>query len=155
MSQARFRYALQPILLTRQWDLDALLRQLGDLNADLAERRRELDAVAARSAAAGQEWHALHAAAQPLSVDRYTLLSRYLGQLGRELAAGRQALAELERRRDELIAQLLKAQRAVEAVEQHRDAAQAKHVQLRRSGEFKLADDQWNTASAGRVAHDS
>jgi hypothetical protein len=38
MGGARFRYALEPVALQRQWALDALLRELDTLNAALAQR---------------------------------------------------------------------------------------------------------------------
>lgn len=149
----RFRYALQPVLLTRQWDLDALMLELGEQNAAVAAQARLESAVQALAVAADAAWHERNALGQMQSVDQFMRAARYkddLGRQARELAAHS---AELAAARDELIGRVVAAQRAVEAAEQHRDTMLARFVQQRLSGDFKIADDQWNTLQSGAVVN--
>lgn len=151
---ARFRYALEPVRLTRQWDLDALQIELGQAHTALAELAGELDAMNLRSAAAAQEWRQLGSGGQLLSVERYALLARYIGQCRQLELAMRQRVAEAEAERDRLIGALTAARRALDAVEDHRDEMKAVFVRNRRNGDFKVADDQWNILQAGSTGHD-
>jgi hypothetical protein len=52
-----------------------------------------------------------------------------------------------------VIAQVVSAQRALEAVERHRDEMKQEYVQKRVSADFKVADDQWNTLQTGAASN--
>jgi hypothetical protein len=151
MGGARFRYALEPVALQRQWALDALLRELDTLNAALAQRRAEHAAVLGQQQAAGQEWRALGSGGQTVQVDRFALLSRYLADRRRQAAETAQAVAALEHKHDGMIEQIALAQRAVDAVEEHRGQMRKEFVRARLSGEFKSADDQWSVMQIVRT----
>lgn len=151
MGAARFRYALEPIALQRQWALDALLRELSDCNAVLAQRQSECDAVLAQVALAGHEWRALGGAGVPVGVERFALLSRYLADRRRQARTMEEAIAMLKRERDQMIDKIANARRAVDAVEEHRDDMRREFIKGRLSGEFKDADDQWNVLQIVRA----
>jgi hypothetical protein len=145
----RFRYALEPVLLTRQWDLDALRQELGAQNALIAAQQQLVDQLQLLQAAAGAQWQTMAAKSEGQSVDAFVLANRYMADLalqGRELDT---QMLELVQLREALITQLVQAQRAVEAAEQHRDEMETQFIQQRLSGEFKQADDLWNTLQAG------
>lgn len=151
MGSARFRYALEPIALQRQWALDALLRDLSERNGVLARRRAECDAVLGQAALAGREWRALGDGGEPVPVERFALLSRYLADCERRAHAMEGAIAQLGRERDVVIDQIAAAQRAVDAVEEHRGEMRQAFIKTRLSGEFKDADDQWNVLQTTRA----
>lgn len=152
MGGARFRYALEPIALQRQWALDALLRALSDCNAELAQRRAACEAESARIAQAQQEWKQLGSDGQAVQVERFSLLSRYLADRRRTLHEMEQAMQEVQQRREALIADVAGARRGLDAVEEHRDEMRKEFVRARLSGEFKDADDQWNVLQTVRAA---
>lgn len=152
MGGARFRYALEPIALQRQWALDALLRELSDCNAELGQRLEARAAEQERIDQAGREWKQLGRDGQGVQVERYALLSRYLADRRGVAAQLQQALQAVQRRRDELIASVAEAQRALEAVDEHREDMRKLFVRTRVSGEFKDADDQWNVLQTVRAA---
>lgn len=152
MGAARFRYALEPIALQRQWALDALLRELSDCNAELTQRLEECAAEQARIAQAGQQWKQLGRDGQGVQVERFALLSRYLADRRGVLAQLEQALQATQQRRDALISSVAEAQRALEAVDEHREQMRKTFVRARVSGEFKDADDQWNVLQTVRAA---
>ncbi len=149
-----FRYALEPVLLTRQWALDALLRELADCNALLAQRRAAHAAVQAQLAQASADWQRLGADGAPVSVDRYALLSRYLAERAGQGRALALAVAEQEQARDGLIAQVAAARRGVDAVQRDRERRCAQFVRAGQSAACKVADDQWNGMQARREQHD-
>jgi len=153
MSRARFRYALEPVLLTRQWALDALLLTLGEHNAAVAAQAALQAETQARYEAAASDWRALAAAQQAQSVQTFVMNGRYLAELARQLREQAAQMDALSAARDEVIAQVVSAQRALEAVEQHRDETRRQYIQERVSSDFKLADDQWNTLQTGAASH--
>lgn len=149
MNGGRFKYALQPVLLTRQWALDALMLTLSEHNAALAEHAAVEAAVQASHAAASDEWRTAMAGGQAQSVQQFAMSAQYLADLGRQLREHAVRSAELTAARDEVIAQVVAARRAVEAAEEHRDEMKDQFIQKRLSADFKVADDQWNTMQTG------
>jgi hypothetical protein len=145
----RFRYPLAPILLTRQWELDALLLELAEHNAGLAQQQGKVGYLEGQLAAAGADFKALAESGASLPVQRFTILSRYIGDVTLQIRTEQAELERLGALRDELAERVVAAQRGVEAVEQHRDEMEDKFNQQRLSGEFKIADDQWSTLQAG------
>ena len=125
--------------------LDELQKQ----NEAIARHEQLEQAMKDSISSASAEWSAVLGAGQGQSVDQFRIATQYMGDLSRqsrELAAKGVEMAAL---RDELIERVLVAQRSVEAAEQHRDDMKAEFVQQRLSGEFKIADDQWNTLQSG------
>lgn len=151
----RFRYALEPVLMTRQWDLNNLLVELGEKNEALAEEQNKLVNLQENVNTAYQDWRKLEGQQQGLSVEQLTMYSRFVADLLAQVAVMQSTIAELTTQRDELIDKVVAAQKAVEAFEQHRDEMKEKFMQLRLSGDFKIADDQWNTILAGVEANDT
>jgi hypothetical protein len=149
----RFRYALEPVLLTRRWELDALLLALAERNAAIVQQEALQEGVRASLAAAALQWEQTTAAGKSHSVDAFVLNNRYVGDMSRQARELAGQMAELVLRRDEAIDAVVLAKRAVEAAEQHRDDTQAQFVRQRLSGDFKVADDQWNTLQSGAVTH--
>ena len=152
---ARFRYPLQPILLTRQWELDALLVELGEHNAAVAAQAARVGGLQADLAAAGAEFGALAGSGVTLSVQRFLIVSRYVGDVTLRLQGEQAELTRLEALRDALAERVVASRRGVDAGETHRDEMKDKFVQQRLSGDFKVADDQWSTLQAGMRSHAS
>ncbi len=153
MSRARFRYALEPVLLTRRWALDALRLALGECNAAVAAQTALQVATRASLAAASDQWRMVAATQQAHSVQTFALNARYLADLGSQLREQTAHMAALGVARDAAIAQLMDAQRALDAVERHRDGMRQQYFQQRASANFKLADDQWNTRQTEGAGH--
>jgi flagellar export protein FliJ len=151
----RFRYALEPVLRTRQWELDALLLELGNLNAVLAALRAELAQLDEESRQTAAAWTAHAAAAASIAVGQLALVTRYVQELAEQALAKQQAIAAQERERDALIARVMASQRSVEAVEKHRDESEAAFIKLQLSSEFKVLDDHWSTLQANVTRHDN
>lgn len=148
MGAARFRYALEPVMLQRQWALDDLQRELGRYNAQLAQQHRAGAALQQELGRAADEWSAL-SAGQAVSVDRFALVARYLVDRRRQLQAVEQDIARVQRQRDDVIDRVTTARRALDAVEQHKDKMHGRFMQARLGSEFKAADDQWSVLQAG------
>lgn len=154
MSRARFRYALEPVLLTRRWALDALLLTLAECNAAVAAQAALQAATRASFDAAAAAWRTLAATEQVQSVETFALNARYCADLGRQLHEQAAEMAALDAARDAAIAQVMDGQRALEAVERHRDELQHQFMQQRASADFKVADDQWNTRQTESAGND-
>ena len=149
---ARFRYALEPVLLTRQWDLDALLLELNRANEAVLALKDELAGMQGNIDAAANEWK--KRASGTLTIDGFTVLTNYMQDLAKRRLLQEQAIARQERDRDALIDRVVAAQRGVEAVEQHRDEMKAEFVKLRLTDDFKFADDHWSTLQTRLEKHD-
>lgn len=153
MGAARFRYALQPLALQRQWALDDLQRELGACNAALAPCQAACDEVARQLAQAGHDWRLLADGQQPMSVDRLALVARYLAERRAHWQQLERERAQLEQERDAAIARVVAARRALDAVHEHRDQMRARFMAARLSGQFKDADDQWSVLQARGSGH--
>lgn len=151
--KARFRYALAPVLLTRTWKLDALMIELGEQSAAVAAQMQVQSDVSSRIDNATAAWKQKTANGQFQSVDQFVLATRYMGELSRLARESALRMEELTEQRDELIVRVVAARREVDASEEHRDAMRALFVQQRLSGDFKVADDNWNTLQSGATAH--
>ncbi|HEX7636731.1 MAG TPA: hypothetical protein VF427_15830 [Noviherbaspirillum sp.] len=149
----RFRYPLEPVLLTRQWDLDALLLELNQANEALSKLRNECAAVQDKIDSCTGEWK--NRADTALTVDSFAVLTNYLQDLAKQRLRVEQEIAQQEQERDALIERVVAARRGVDAVEQHRDEMKAEFVRQRLSQDFKLADDHWSTLQTRMEKHDS
>ena len=149
-SNSRFRYALQPVLLTRQWELDALLQDLADINNRLAGCRQAVAQLTQQMQDVSSAWQAENAQGASLTPDRFALVTRYLGDLAAQRQQREQQLTAIEQQREEMIDRVAKARRALDAAEEHRDAELVKFNREQASGQFKDADDQWSNAQTGR-----
>ncbi|MED5595873.1 hypothetical protein [Janthinobacterium sp. P210006] len=154
-SNRRFQYALQPMLLTRQWELDRLRSELGELNAAWLAQESAVSALLQRQQVSMQEWGGLGGAGAPLSVDRFVMLARYIDDCGSQARQAQEALDGLTQRRDALTDRLHQAQRALDAVQEHREKMQLRFLQDRISLDFKAADDQWGMSRQTGIAYDS
>ncbi len=154
MNGARFRYALEPVLLTRRWALEALLHSLAEHNAQLADLMAQEEALKLNYRAAIACWQALTAVDEAQPGQQFGLTVRYLGELALQLRTLAGRMADLAAARDELAVRVVSAQRAVEAAEKHRGAMKDHFIRQRLSADFKLADDQWNTLQTGAASHD-
>ncbi|MDO8033539.1 hypothetical protein O3297_08925 [Janthinobacterium sp. SUN128] len=154
-SNRRFQYALQPMLLTRQWELDRLRSELGEMNAAWAAQDASVKALLQRQQTSMQEWSGLEGATGPLSVDRFVMLARHIDDCGLQARRAQEALDALTQRRDELTDRLNLAQRALDAVQEHRGKMNLLFLQDRISLDFKAADDQWGMSRVTGGAYDS
>jgi len=153
MGAPRFRYALQPVLLTRQWDLDNARTALAEHNAILAGRRDEHAQANGLLGAAQEEWRGLGAAAH-VSIDRFTRLSHYIAD--RQRAADKLAadVAQLEQESVALADQVAAAQRALEAVEEHKDRMRGEFHQSLLAAEGRAGDEHWLTRRTAEEEHE-
>lgn len=146
MSGARgFRYSLQPLLLTRRWEMESLMIELGEHNAALAETAAAIAGLRERMAAASADWRQQQGAGVVLQMTQMSMFTRFMGELN-ERCAGYEALqARQVMARDALVDRVAGSQRALEAIEDHRDDEREGFSRHRQQGELRLADDQWNT----------
>jgi flagellar export protein FliJ len=144
MSDPRgFRYALQPVLTTRRWQREQLQRELGELTAELQRHDAQLDALSEQAVQGYAEWAGL--AQAPHGVDTFLRHHWFLSGLQTQMETERDEITELALRRDALVARLEAAQRALEAMEEHRGDMKKGFVKERMSQEFKQADETWNS----------
>ncbi len=145
----KFTYPLEPILLNRQWDLDALLTELGDVNAALLRVKAEIESIQADIDQIASDWEKQTRNTAPMPIERYDVITRYLSHLGRQRTLKERASLELDRARGQLIDRVLEARHKLDAIAQHHDEAQAAFVKHGLQLEYKDADEQW----AGRESH--
>lgn len=153
MAGGRFRYALQPVALQRQWAVDDVQRELAAGNAALRERRAACDALHGEVAQGEAQWRALGDGARMVSVDQFALVSRYLAERHARLLAAQRELEQQQHECERLVEQLVAAKRRLDAVQEHKARMWTQFVKLRMSGEFKVADEQWNVLQTGKAEH--
>ncbi|MTV41459.1 hypothetical protein [Duganella radicis] len=150
MAAGRFRYALEPIASQRQWALDAVLLELSEHNFTLARRQEELAALVDRMAQATAALRAQAESGAMLQVERHGLWLRYLSDQHGQVRGLERIIADLLEERDGIIDKVASAQRAVDAMREHRDEMRQAFSKARASAELKEVDDQWNVLQAVR-----
>ncbi|KQV57995.1 MULTISPECIES: flagellar FliJ family protein [unclassified Duganella] len=145
-----FRYALEPVRLTRQWAVDGLAPELQAAAAELAVQQRELDRLQALAHAAQAEWNGLSQAGQAMPAERFAQLGRYLGDCRLRQAVQAQAVERTVQALEAVRQRMLAARRELDAVEEHRDEAGRQFLRQRQDGDIKAADELWNVLKSGR-----
>lgn len=153
-SRSRFTYSLEPVLLTRQWELDALQLELGQANAELERRNDALEALRDETTSLVTEWKSRTDSKGGLAIDQFRRITLYLGSLATRITAMEKEMLELEQQRDDLMEKVFKAKRAVEALEEHKSKEWDLCRRELQSLEFKDADDHWSTTKKGVLTHD-
>lgn len=146
----RFRYGLQPVLLTREWEVDRLRTDMAAQAAALALAEQAVRAARAELADVAEQWMAASAAGQVLGVDRLVRLAHYAADRRQHVAVCQAELERVEAARLELAGQLAAAQRALEGLQEHRAKQRDAYWQAKLSGECRAADELWLAAQAGK-----
>ena len=152
--KGKFRYPLAPVLSKRQWDLDALLLELAEVNCRLVTLGGELRAIEDEARKASEHWKR-QASEGALDISRFCLATQHMHDLASRRAASENAMAEKERQQVALIERIATAKRATEAVAMHRDEMKAEFIKMRLRDDFRSADDHWSALQARRENHDS
>jgi flagellar biosynthesis chaperone FliJ len=154
MSGKSFRYALEPLRLSRSWSVDELLAELGGHNERIAVQRRSLEALLEQLALVRSDWMSGQTNGAPLALGRMALLSRYLHDGARRQTEMKRRLDALETERDAAAQRLVEARRALDAVEEHRDEQRLAFRRARANGDLKAADEHWNVLHGREREHD-
>ena len=141
MKQKRFSYGLQPVLLTRGWELERLSQALAEANGVVAACAARLAQLRSALAAAADAWHG--GLEQQFSVDTLALASRYGQDLARQVQVEQRLLARAEQERDDLQQQVVLARRKLDAIEQHRGDSLLAFHKVQAGAQCQEADDQW------------
>ncbi|MEN9868605.1 MAG: hypothetical protein RL748_4195 [Pseudomonadota bacterium] len=151
----RFHYTLQPVLLERQWELDAACQELARINQLIASGEQALQNLQQEQASVSSAWQQESAQAQGLQRDRFELVTRYMAQLAGQYQQQQSSLQQYRNERDGLIERVGQARRALDAVEEHRDLSKVKFTRQQLSADGKIADDQWSMAQTrGETEHE-
>lgn len=149
-----FTYALQPVLLTRQWEHDAVLQELAQANQQLAAAQAQLDALQARSMQLAEQWRQQSERTADFGIDRWQTTARYLHDLAQQCEAKQQELAACEANKTALADKALLAKKQIDAMTEHRAELQAQFVRAEHSAQFKALDDHWMILQSRRAGHD-
>lgn len=144
----RFRYALEPILLMRQWDVQAALSALGEHNARQRQHQQHVDHLQSLEEQAVAERTTLLTPGATLSIAQIARGTRYHTDLRTQIVAASARTKQLDREREELVARLTRFQLEVEGYEEHRRDMHERFERDQTSTDMKQADDQWNMLSA-------
>lgn len=146
--KAGFKYALEPVRLTRKWSLDALLADLGSLNASLSGSKSRLSKVVDEMAAASGEWKKLASAKNGFDAANLKAMNDYIRHLSDRHTVLKEEVAKLEEERNMLIDQVSRSKKELDAVEQHHERMQSSFLQTRLRVDLKSADHHWNALHA-------
>lgn len=148
MSGTRFRYALEPVRLTREWDLLDCQARLAAHNVSLKACQEHLASLRASAESAMAEWNALGAADGSFTVGQMSVHGAWLGDLARQIEEQVDEEKRLLAEQDELLAAANTAQRLLDGMEEHRDEARKEFRAGCAADEFKEADERWSSRSA-------
>ena len=139
----RFRYPLQPILLTRQWDLDALLSDLASIRQSIAILQRDLQKLQNQGAALAAGWKRESEIRNDMNVDQFVTAARFMHDLSMKIRSIRNSVEEWQKKEISLLDSIMRAKRGIDAVEHHRDELRAEFFKSKSKEQFKALDDHW------------
>ena len=150
--QGPFRYALQPLLDWRGWQLDALKAERAAAAKVLDERRRAVDEIGAARRASLQAMAGMRTGGATLDAEADARIRRYIERLDGELLQRRHALEDAARLHDAVVAELRKAWQAAHGMARHRDRLAQLHRDAAGIAASKEADDAWLMSRPQREA---
>jgi flagellar biosynthesis chaperone FliJ len=146
----RFEYPLEPIRRQRQWRLDALRAELGQVQRRVDEAERALAALDERVRTAVERTARLLAErVDPVTHPRGL---RWIVRLRRERAAADEALAALRIERARVQAACLAEQQRLEVIEEHRSESVSAFAREEEGRMAREADRDWLLRSASSPA---
>jgi flagellar export protein FliJ len=139
----KFRYTLEPILQTRTWDRDALLSDLGKINETVTTQCRTLAHLEQEITAVASHCKDNMSSADRFGIERLRIATTYLGDLTGRRAEEKNKLFRLEEERDRVAEQLTRSQKALDAVESHKDETRLVFRNAQAAQGIKELDDHW------------
>lgn len=136
-----FNYALEPLRLRYQWQLDALQADLGKIHKDIRRVETQLDDLTARYRMQSQSVIAMLANA--MDPERYTRQVHWLAQQRQRIAATENELDTLYAKRTEMTAKCTAQQQRLDAVERDREAHLSDFVCEEQRRLVSEADREW------------
>jgi hypothetical protein len=136
-----FDYALEPLRMQRQWQMDALYARLGRIQRAVREAERELGALRD-----GHELQCRRAAelfAERLDPSSYPRTLKWLAGSRLRIQTAEDALAELQAERVRVGAECVQQQNKVDAMERHRGECVSEFVQKEHGRQSSEADRDW------------
>lgn len=136
-----FRYPLEALRTKYGWELNLVKLELASANAEVARQENALRDADTRLDDAMTDWKQRLGERKQFDAHAQRLVNVYLGQLRETCDTQRQNLQNAQQARDEVMARLLEAQRAVDRVETHRDDALATFGREAATRAYRAADD--------------
>jgi flagellar export protein FliJ len=155
MAGTHFRFPLQPVLLLRQWDRDALLADLSRINASIFTLRAELASLAGEAGDTAHAWTRRARASSDFHAGDLAVVTTYLRDKSQQSAVRQSTLDALDRDAAAVVEKVAAASKALQAVERHRDRLRKDFDQARASTDYKLADEQWSARLASKDCHEA
>jgi chromosome segregation ATPase len=147
-----FRYELEAVQRTREWELEAARMELANAAEAMKRARDHLDALQVRFAAARHEWSRRASDGHALDLQWQRIAAAYLAELVREAHEVREELARLTELRDRLSDRAREAHAALAAIEKHRALAVEAHEAADRRAGYGIADEMWLQRPQGDAA---
>lgn len=155
MASKRFRYPLEPVFLTRQWARDALVADLSRINASISALRADQATLSREAGETATAWNKRSCARNDFSPDAYAVVTAYIRDRARQIAARQCTLDALDRDATAVAEKLAAASKALEAVEKHRERARQELDKASARADCKLADEQWSARPSCKDQHEA
>jgi chromosome segregation ATPase len=136
-----FQYAAEPVLRRRQWELDAVVAEMGRMLARIAQARSH--AMTLHEQLVAQSAASTGAVAARLDPGAHARSLAWLAQLQGRIADAERVLRQLDDQREEVTLRLRASQANVEAIEAHREDAVRDFAADAASRQASEADRDW------------
>lgn len=136
-----FRYALEPLLRQRQWQLDAVQSELGQVRRELEKATRALEMLRGRY----DEQSRLASRALSVRLEPRSHAQRlgWLRSLRDMVASAEKTVRKLHALRGEVSARCLAHQQRLEVIERHREDCQEEFLRDAESRNLSETDRDW------------
>ncbi len=138
-----FRYALEPLRSKCDWELQDLQQTLAELHRKIDDARQVILECQEQLSAATADLSRQSAESQVRYADRQNIAQNYIAQLSNRLRGWRKDLKELERQRDDTVAELHRLQKFADGLDDNRTEEMKEYAKTLGNTDMAETDDAW------------
>ena len=143
-----FEYAMEPLRQQRQWRVEKVLADLGQLQHDISQTQAELERLCTEYQ--DRAHSAASAAHQHFDIDNHRRGLHWLAALRTQILENESRLDALQSQKSEMQQVLVLVQQKLDVIEQHRDESIADYKQAQYGRLLAQADQDWITRRSAR-----
>ena len=145
-----FRYALEPLRLKCDWEMQDIQVKLAELNRQIEELEREIQVYTSRLADAAADLARQHSKAQVIYADKQQVAHAYITHQAQLAARARKLSAELTAERDKATKDLHRLRKFADGLEENRMDDIKDFSKTRDRADSAETDDAWLRTTSWR-----
>jgi chromosome segregation ATPase len=149
-----FHYALDPVRSLTEWELNDIVRELADLNAEVNAQQSEVKRLSAAFDSTRSQAMQQMQSRDALDIQAQRLAHAYMLELKRQLLTANGKLREKQQERDTVLEKLTQLRKYADNLDQDKDSECKKFDDKAARQGYVEADDNWLQRTHWKNRHD-